>query len=265
VKLILMPYKQTSAGSKMMAKRLNVSRVLRDGELNIEEDVACINWGRGDFPHWGHIPKKWINSPEAVLRSIDKLRSFNHFRYAGVPTPPWTTSREEAIRWSLTDKQRVLARLETEGMDGAGIEVCEPGEPIPRARLYTMYVEKVAEYRVHVMNGECFYANQKRPNGAFEHLGSSQIICTSSNGWWFRHLDALPARRVQDACVAATKALGLDFCGVDVGVDALGNPYVYEVNTAPEMGPNTTEAYFRAFKRHYGQYKNNANVPLKDS
>lgn len=260
MQLILMPYKATSGGSKLMAKKLGINRVLRDDNFNPKDPVVCINWGRGDFPWWGGVPKKWINSPECVMRSINKIKSLLLFKRAGVPCPEFTTSKEVAQKW-INSGHVVLARMNTEGMDGDGIEIIRQGMDLPTAPLYTIYQEKETEYRVHVMNGECFYANQKRPDGWQK---TNQMIRTSSGGWYFRHMDTLPSKAVQHACEMAVEALGLDFAGVDVGVSKEGIPCVYEVNTAPEMGPNTTNAYFKAFKKHYGEYKNNENIALRD-
>lgn len=265
MKLILLPYKPTSSGAKMMARRLKITPVPRDSDLKAgDEALVCINWGRGDYPWWGNVPSKWINSPNNVMQSIDKLRSMRHFRDNNVPTPEWTTDHRIAQAW-VDEGKTIFARTVTVGMDGQGIVVVEPGQHIPHAPLYTVYKEKQVEYRVHVMNGECFYVNEKRP-GLDGREDSDPRIRTTSGGWYFRHRVGIPINdQTQKACVAAVKALGLDFAGVDVGVDVQGNPCVYEVNTAPEMGPNTTEAYFNAFKKHYGKYKNNENIPINEA
>jgi hypothetical protein len=261
---VLFPYKETSGGSKMMASALKVNRVLREDRFDpVGLAVTAINWGRGDWPHWKQEVVKFLNSPDAVIKAINKVTSFRFFDKSKVPHAPWTTTVKTAQEW-LEKGNTVFVRKETEGKDAAGIELVQPGQVLPNAPLYTMYVPVVREYRVHVMNGECFYSNVKTEGARNAKNGRSKIIRSGSYGWYFSHMDNLPEESVCKAAVMAVEALGLDFGGVDVGITDAGDPVVYEVNTAPEMGPNTTAAYLRAFKKHYGDYKNNENLPIKN-
>lgn len=260
-KLVLLAYKPTSIGSKKMAQALNVERLTIDSSFRPEERTTVINWGRGDWPLWKDNVFGWINNPPAVLRAIDKGDAFLWMKRAGVPIPEYTESIEQARAW-IGEGHIVLCRQELQGFEGRGIVVARKAEELVPARMYVKYVKKVYEYRVHVMNGEAFYANIKRQTADPKVEKPDPLVRSGPNGWIFYHMDELPSKAVCDACVAAVQALGLDFGGVDVGESKDGTATVYEVNTAPEVGPNTIAAYMAAFKRNYGQHKNNENVPI---
>ena len=52
---------------------------------------------------------------------------------------------------------------------------------------------------------------------------------------------------LKEAAVKAVNSLGLDFGAVDICEDEEGNPYVFEVNTAPGIEGTTVEKYHTAF------------------
>jgi hypothetical protein len=137
-------------------------------------------------------------------------------------------------------------------MDGDGIIIAEKPADVVWAPLYTKFVPIETEYRIHAMAGSAFYSNRK----AKARSNADERIRTTSGGWYFKHQEALPSYTIQNAAAEAVSSLNLAFGGVDVGVDKDGNVFVFEVNTAPEMGPNTTAAYKKQFIQHYGYYKN---------
>lgn len=266
-KLILLPYKKTSVGSRMIANSLGIVRYTIDERFRAEEPTWCINWGRGDFPDWRDEVNGFINRPEAVMNAIDKRRTLELMDRAKVPgTIEFTRDMKLATRWSV-EGATVMCRKELQGKDGSGIVVARRPRDIVAAEMYTKYVPKVDEYRVHVMKGEAFYVNVKRKSrNPAENAQADPEVRTSSNGWIFIHLDKRewPNRSILESAERAVEALGLDFGGVDVGEGRDGLPSVYEVNTAPELGPNTTAAYVSAFQKHYGKYKNEKNIPLRE-
>lgn len=267
MKLVLLSYKETSKGARMVADALGVEFLLRNSRFKSPAATICLNWGRGDYPDWSKEVTRWINRPEAVMRGIDKNTAFVHMQRGGVPVVPFTTNRAEAERW-LRDGEIVVCRRETAGFNGSGIIIVRPNgrDRIVDAPLYTKYIKKDAEYRIHVMNGTAFYSNIKRKNSAEKiPQGADPLIRSGSHGWYFEHMDALPSRAVCEAAAAAVESLGLDFGGVDIIEEReTGRPFVLEVNSAPELGRNTLRAYKTQFQQHYGQHNNNANVPIRN-
>jgi glutathione synthase/RimK-type ligase-like ATP-grasp enzyme len=262
-KVILLPYKATSRGANMMAEWLNVTPVERNAAFEPNEPVTVINWGRGDYPRWSNNVVGFINKPDAVMRAINKIDTFRALNRAGVPVCPFTFDIEVARTWlRRRETIAVFCRETVEGREGRGITVARTPEQIVPAVVYTKYIRKDPEFRVHVMNGQAFYSNIKRPK---TEEARRSLIRSGRDGWFFAHMDNLPREEIQRAAVGAVAALGLDFGGVDVAwATDLNQAVVFEVNTAPEVGVNTAEAYKRAFKQHYGQYKNNENVPFRD-
>jgi len=121
-------------------------RVVRtDGSL-------CINYGTSRLPVWSVGNKSIVlNDPEKVKQSISKVKSYERFKEAGVPTLEFTTKRDEAAGWLATGS-RTLARRD--GLSsGQGIHIIEPGGTLPTEHtsdFYAKYFPKTHEYRVHV-------------------------------------------------------------------------------------------------------------------
>lgn len=263
-KLILLPYKSTSGGANNIANALGVPLVPRGEFLPKWLKVDVVNWGRGDLPSYHDSVARYINHPTAVMKAIDKLNAFKAMSEAGnVPLPEWTLDITKAKQW-LTNHETiaVVCRQELQGREGVGIVIARSPDQVVPAKLYTKYARKVNEYRVHVMKGEVFYVNvkAKKTNAP---ANAEPLVRSGNQGWFFVHLDEhqWPSVQVQVAAINAVAALGLDFGGVDIG-DGQDGVRVYEVNTAPESGPNTTIAYKAAFKKHFGEYYNNNDESL---
>jgi glutathione synthase/RimK-type ligase-like ATP-grasp enzyme len=57
---------------------------------------------------------------------------------------------------------------------------------------------------------------------------------------------------IKEQSIAAVKALGLDFGGVDISIDKEGHACVFEVNTAPWINRESTwSAYRNAFTQNF--------------
>lgn len=259
MKLVLLPYKTSSKSAALLATALKITAVPVDGRLIKKEPTRVLNWGRGDFPSWK--ANGWINNPDAVMNAIDKDTALTIFRDTGVPTVAFTTRLEEARGWLRDGAVAVFCRKDLQGKEGEGIVVARRADQLVPAKLYTRYERKVSEYRIHVMNGEVFFSNIKKKKESMP-TNAEELIRSGKQGWYLALLERETPRRVAEASIAAVRALGLDFGGVDIGEAQDGSVKVYEVNTAPELGPNTTAAYLRAFKKHYGQYKNNDDVRI---
>ena len=215
--------------------------------------------------------KKYASAPikklldSAVANAIDKKTAFLIMKEAGVPVPEFTTDINVARGW--LDRRETIAvfcRTEVDAARGNGIVVARRAAELVPAPLYTKYVRKVHEYRIHAMKGEVFYVNKKQRR--LDAPRGEQLVRSGREGWFFVHLDLpqWPNANARNAAGQAVAALGLDFGGVDVGVSEDGTATVYEVNTAPEIGRNTAAAYKAAFQQHYGQYNNNENVPIRN-
>jgi glutathione synthase/RimK-type ligase-like ATP-grasp enzyme len=193
-----------------------------------------------------------FNPPAAVALASNKITAFQRFAEAGVSTPPFWTDKQQVDRRSI-----VLARINVRGSGGDGIVVVREGEALPDAPLYTGYIRKDAEYRLHVVLGKVIAIQQKRRDSEAEQTPDQRLIRNHVNGWVFAvnnvvFRDDNQKQDCENECVRAIASLGLDFGAVDLVVARkTGTPYVLEVNTAPGIeSPTILEAYRSAFAAH---------------
>lgn len=212
-----------------------------------------INWGNTSeldmtpraSRHWRYLV---LNSPDAVARAVNKTTAFSFMREAGVRVPTTTDSLPE-------DREGIwLARKTLTGSSGEGIVVIREGdEVVPEAPLYSKYIPKQKEYRVHVVDENVIFIQEKRRSLDTEQDKDQKLIRSHHNGWVYCIEDVELDDDCKQQAINAVKALGLNFGAVDLVVgkhDGLG--YVLEINTAPGLAsPTLTQAYKDAFLRLY--------------
>src|SRR5688572_274250 len=150
----------------------------------------------------------------------------------------------------------VIQRNTLTGRRGEGIVVCDRGTaPDNRGRLWTRYFDRKDEYRVHVMGGRVIDVQKKRlktevrdeirrKEEAGLPIGDVFRIRSYENGWVFCREGVICPSSVLNAAIAATRACGLDFAGVDAGFRRSDNSArVFEVNTAPGIEGTTVSSY----------------------
>jgi hypothetical protein len=104
-------------------------------------------------------------------------------------------------------------------------------------------INKVAEYRVAVIQNRVAWVAQKTPGNP------DQVAWNVAQGGKFENVrwDNWPMQVVKEA-IAAAKVSGTDFCGVDVMVDAAGKAFVLEVNSAPsQTSPYRQKCFAKCF------------------
>ena len=166
---------------------------------------------------------------------------------AGLNVPPNTSvlpakeSRQNEI-W--------IARTTTTGHSGQGIVVIRPEDDGVDAPLYTKYIKKKVELRMHVVNGVVIKTAQRKKRSGFEHTKNQLLIRSFDNGWVHvvNDVEDFPTDALRQASLAV-QALGLDFGAVDLVIEKdTNNVYILEVNSAPGLSaPTVIEAYKEAF------------------
>jgi glutathione synthase/RimK-type ligase-like ATP-grasp enzyme len=246
LKIRLDPYKPRSRSARIMAKHLGVLRTTPHQIRKHGTFDMIINWGNTQrrFPN-----AIYINSPEAVAHACDKEASLRIFTQVGVPCPDFTTDKARATEWRGAGLV-VVARTLLRANSGRGIILCggEHGGPLPYAPLYTKYVKKAEEYRVHVVAGQVIDVAQKRKRRVVDNDEVNYQVRNACNGWVFCRDGVEPPDPVLDAGRAAVTALGLEFGAVDIGWNVRNEAAcVYEVNTAPGVEGSTLDRYKAAF------------------
>lgn len=214
-----------------------------------------VNWGDMDDAV-AHPTSLVLNSRASRRVAANKISAFVALEAAGVPVPRHFTSYNKAVEWRNAQpgnrRQIMLARHTATGSGGEGIQVVRQGEPLPEgAPLYTEYVRKVAEYRVHVMTGEAIAIQQKRAVRSYTHTEDQLLIRNHGNGWVFsvENVDS-HAEAAKELAIKATRALGLDFAAVDLIRRQSGELMVLEANTKPGLeSPTVLAAYVEALSR----------------
>jgi len=265
----VLPYKLASRSAKTIASALSTELIDPRGspsewfQYGNSEPITILNWGNG----WSHADRiremrhnasvKVINTPKAISKSVDKRHAFTFMQSNGVPIPTWTTNRDTVRGWfDISPFAMVLCRT-PDGRDGQGIEVIRRGETIIGAPLYTLYQPVRREFRVHCHRwGEALIVERKRNRDAGP---VEEPIFRTGTDWtmhWPNTLRPSQKESLISTANLAREALGLDFCGVDIGLihndeDA---PIVFETNTAPgDLGPKTKAFYARMIESAHSQ------------
>lgn len=214
-----------------------------------------VNWGNRNETLSTMVSgsERIINSFSSVATAANKLTTFRALENKdGIRIPVFTTDHAVAANWLRGDGVGVVARTVLSGHSGAGIVlVSEKGAEIPPAPLYTQYIKKQNEYRIHVAFGEVIDVQEKRKRRDIgEDFQVDFQVRNHHTGWVYcREGIQLPGDAATMA-VAAVRTLGLDFGAVDLIYNAKRNEtYVLEVNTAPGLEGTTVEKYAEAFVR----------------
>lgn len=245
----IFPYRATSKSAIAISEAMDCYRINRtNSQFTYADNKAVINWGWGDALPEEVARCKVINKPTAVSNAISKIKSFELFIANRVRCPDYTTDINTAKQW-INQGYSVFCRTENEGSDGSGIVFAHEISQLVRARLYTKNITNSKEFRVHVV-GDAIISYQKKVHS--DRLSASTIR-TTSNGWNFEVVEERDAPSVlDDESIAAVKALGLDFGGVDIIIANDAKAYVLEVNTAPHLTPYSARKMAEALKEYIG-------------
>jgi tetrahydromethanopterin:alpha-L-glutamate ligase len=163
--------------------------------------------------------------------TFDNLQQITTLRDAGIPIPNCYTRIADAMH----AKFPLFARssLHREGKDIK--PVFQPEELAWRkaagATFFTEFVPHTKEYRVWTFRNEVLatYVKKMEFPEKYKHIGK-----TFQNGFVTVFTDAedVPVK-LRDLAIQATKAVGLDFAGVDILHGKDGRYYVLEANSAP--------------------------------
>ena len=251
--MFIYPYKAGSQSAKELSKALGAKRIKLEGSKFIPRaSKTIINWGCSTMPD-AYLTCRVLNSPTAVGLCANKLSFFNHLADTDVRIPPFLTCSAD-VKFENEDvkegKPSWVARTVLTGHSGAGIVIIEGGDAeVVEAPLYTKYIPKKEEYRVHVFQGEVVDVQRKARSTDVEDENVNWQVRNHANGFIFARNEDHDVP--DDVLVQAARAV--EACGLDFGaVDVLWNQkkfeaYVIEVNTAPGLTGETLEGYASRF------------------
>ena len=237
------PYKSGSASAKALAEALGVKRIRHEGPALYVKSVI-LNWGSSKPKR--KLAGQIVNSFPAVSVAGNKLETFKALS-GYVPLPDWTEERVDALWW-LDGGHSVVCRTVLTGHSGAGIKIASKEEDVVNAPLYTKYIKKKDEYRLHVFRDNVFFVQRKARKKDVPDDQVNWQIRNHGNGFIFAHEGVDVPAKVKDDAIMAVKQLGLDFGAVDVVRGTDGKFYTLEVNTAPGLEGTTLQKYVEVFK-----------------
>lgn len=139
-----------------------------------------------------------LNKPASVIACVDKTRTFEALKAAKVDTVEYCTRKEDIPKhWSW-----VVIRGKVDGRKAEGLDYAEnaPGK-VPDGALFSEYFEHKYEYRIVVFRNQVVGRYYKRED---------------SGDWYFNNQPAKGFEKMDQHCIRAAKALGIDYVGFDV-------------------------------------------------
>lgn len=203
---------------------------------------VVINWGSTkNYPAGPLI----LNKPYNVAVAANKSSTFAVLDNENVSIVPWTANTDIVKSWLAAGSQVVVRSILT-GHSGEGISILQPDTvEIPVAPLYTRYVKKDKEFRVHATTAGVILTQRKIRDP--EREPTNWQIRSHENGFIFAIKNVEPNEARDTLALQALKVMGLDFGAVDI-IEKNDVFYVLEVNTAPGLEGNTLEVYAKSLK-----------------
>ena len=144
-----------------------------------------------------------------------------------------------------TQNYPVVARTILRGHSGNGIVMLSSNQDQVNAPLFTQYVKKKDEYRVHVFKEKPFFVQRKARKSSVET--PNWQIRNLAGGFIYARQELDVPECVEDVALKVFERTGLDFGAVDIIYNERENQfYVLEVNTAPGLEGTTLQKYAEA-------------------
>jgi glutathione synthase/RimK-type ligase-like ATP-grasp enzyme len=243
---LIYSYNPHSQGAIALSSALGIRRIRHEGSRyrgRINDRI--INWGSSRALDFG--PAAIINKPESVAQAGNKLSFFNLQHTARLPR--FGVTREWAAN-EIRNGGVVVCRTSLTGHSGHGIIIAESEHQLVEAPLYTAYIKKHSEFRVHVVNGHVVDVQRKIRDPDREP--SNWRVRSHQNGFIYVRTGFTVPEDVTEQATLGFGVSGLDFGAVDViWNDHEKHAYVLEINTAPGLTGQTIEHYARAFREHF--------------
>ncbi len=179
-------------------------------------------------------------------KTLNKVEQFNAFNQAGVSCPKHATTSNGAKELGV---KTLFARTLIASTGGRGIiEFDSDSENYPRAPLYTEYIPKKAEYRIHVFGGKVIDRQQKKKKRGFEEDRNTRVRNLGNGYVYTRDAIVLP-ENIETLATKAVEACGYSYGAVDIIYNEKRNQcFVLEVNSRPGLMGTTLENYINAIK-----------------
>jgi glutathione synthase/RimK-type ligase-like ATP-grasp enzyme len=215
-------------------------------DRGVPYDDLYIRWGwTGNLPN----PKaKVLNTAKAIHQVADKLGFRRVLNEAGLCPKTWFDIDEVdgdynyplVVRTSTHHQGRGLWTVDSM----AALQMVIVNNRLNKCGYYiNEFIDKVAEYRVCVVQGRAVWVTVKTPGNP------NDVAWNVNKGGRFDNVrwDDWPLKAVKKS-IEAFNLSDLDFGGVDVMVDREGKCYILEINSAPSLtSPYRQECMAKVF------------------
>lgn len=253
----LYSWNPSSEGAAQLAKAISIQRIRHNGStFKGSPSRTVINWGSRKCPE-EVLKCKVLNPPNLIERAANKLSFFQLMDQPDGPRiPPYGTTTDWCVD-QLSNKHTICIRATVNGHSGAGLSIISPRhiDLLTKAPLYTIYVPKQDEYRIHFVNDKIIDIQRKalkKTDDAGEPINPKEVnfkIRNLANGFVFIRNDLKTPDDVLDQATKAYILTELDFGAIDViWSEKEKKAYVLEINTAPGLCHTTVTNYANAFK-----------------
>lgn len=256
-KYFVYPYTNMSAGAIVLAEELDGKRIkLTNSNYSPKPDHVIINWGNGNCPY-----PQALNPADAINEVIDKVSFFNKASGSSY-LPKYATTKAAAANLSFP----VVCRKSTEGHDGEGIVIADTAAQLVNAGLYTEYMDKTSEYRIHLgrlPNGEVVVIARQKKYKSAAFTGDSRIWTGQETK--LEIIETAVPEVVYAAKDVFGKFPGLHFGAFDIVYNnSTEKAYVLEINSAPMLTASVAEAYGEFFKSYKGTETETPAAPITE-
>lgn len=203
-----------------------VFRPFKDGRENFSDFDYVFSLGCSA----NTVHKNRINRVSPVLTCVDKTRSFEAFNKANVSTVAYCTRKADVPKtWDT-----VVIRDKIDGRKAEGLKFANQcdGEPIPDGLLFTEHFDHKMEFRIVVFMGQVVGRYLKR---------------TVDGEWIFDLLEKRGFEKMDDHCIRAATALGIDYVGFDVVANNKKDFAILEANSGAIMTDEAETAIIEYF------------------
>jgi len=182
---------------------------------------------------------------------LNKVEQFERFKSSRVSAPQYAVTIGAARN---IDCKTLFARTLINATSGRGIvEFERSSEEYPRAPLYTEYIPKKAEYRIHVFGGQVIDVQQKKKKREFDADTRDTRVRNLANGYVYTRDGIDPPDGIRDLAIQAVNAVGYQYGAVDIIYNEKRNQcFVLEVNSRPGIINTTSDSYANAIISYYG-------------
>lgn len=239
--------------TKRRKVKINVNKIVlvKDRASNALRNLSVVLSERVGYPVLRVSPGR-VAGRRAVIfpRGMDKIQQFRLFREAGVSVPDFSTNYTTVIQ-DIPNAKQIVCRALTNASEGRGVTIVARDDTLPRVPLYTAYIPKKKEFRVHVFDGEVIHVAEKRKRRG-ENPDRNTQIRNTANGYVFCTSGVVEPADLRANAVAACTALGRSQGAVDlVYNEKQDKTYVLEVNSRPGMEGTTCAKYAEAILRRF--------------